>query len=77
MISRSRWADDRDRRYPGSVPMGLASSRQGSRSSDRRYDRVRNIRRDMVRIRTGGTRHPVRGIRRVRNHRPRQQVESR
>jgi len=70
LISRSHRAGDRDKGYPDSDPTVHASSRVDSRSSDRRYDRARNSRLDMVRIRTGGMRHPVPDTARDRSRQP-------
>ena len=56
--SRRHRGGDRDKGYSDSDPTVHANSRLDSRSSDRRYDRGRNSRLDMVRIRADGMRHP-------------------
>jgi hypothetical protein len=68
--SRRHRVGDRDKGYSDSDPTVHANSQLDSRSSDRRYDRGRNSRLDMVRIRTGGMRHPDPDISQGRIRRP-------
>lgn len=60
--SMSHWVNARDKAYCGNGPTVRASSRAGSRSSDRRFDKDRCSHQDMVRTQTGGMRRPGRDI---------------
>ena len=68
--SRRHRAGGRDKGCSDSDPTVHANSQRDSRSSGRRFDRGRNSRLDMVRIRAGDMRHPAPDISPGRIRRP-------